>query len=130
MGVSIYLSSSWQGPYHRDADPISEIANSPPLGLTPGNTDNINLAVGGAISVMFIENIYDLNFQHMESRAIAHELGHQFGLSHGDGAITTPGFPNMEIMSAAINGATSSDNLMDYHQNIIRSRVLSPGTAF
>ncbi len=117
-----------------DADPNFE-------GGTYGITDTYNfifsstdVVKGGNTSVIFRESWIEYKTRE-QSWIITHEIGHQFGLSHGLIKINSPEIEeanknnpnhNMGIMVAApiFNG---SNDFIPRYQNIIRSRIKSPG---
>jgi|GEM_PF-3945421 len=127
-----YLLSGWQASTNLDADPSIELIFA---AITYGKiiTRDCEILIGKPGTVLFHESIRDLNLD--VEVATAHELGHQFGLSHGsdDSSGTTcslcvlPECPDhMGLMN--LNGIASPfEKFISKHLNFLRCRVKSPG---
>jgi hypothetical protein len=129
-----YLFSGWQSGTKEDADPNIEKAYA---ALTYGDAEikDCEISVGKEGTILFHESIRDLNLD-VEVSA-AHEIGHQFGLSHGSDDLSTTTIicspcmisecpSNMGLLNR--NGVPSpSEKFISKHLNFIRCRSISPG---
>lgn len=91
------------------------------------NVHDCNLAIGGDFAFVAHETIRESPLASiLYEPTVAHELGHCFGLSHGDNTSINAclGTTQMELMTHVYN---LFNDFIDYHQNIIRSRKSSPG---
>ena len=92
----------------------------------PHNTD---VVPGTNFGFQFHECIRETGSENLGAKVITHEIGHQFGLGHGDAA--TPGgqvdeYPNTGLMYNNVDDQSSS-NFIPRHLNLIRCRASSPG---
>ncbi len=130
-----YLAAAWQADYDVDKDPNDE--KYVPVGQTYATVHNTNLSKGGDISIYLKEVIKDAQVpNNYKQSIIAHEIGHQFGLDHGDtgadldgdglydGDPNVPEYPAMGLMGVY---STEISMFIPRHINLIRSRKLSPG---
>jgi hypothetical protein len=126
---SCHLLSSFQSDFDVDNDPIrngtyTRLGQSYPFSnQVLSHTDVAN---GCYSSFIFLETIRDVGLASPEL-TIAHEVGHQFGLSHGGGekdlGKDVNEYPRMGIM----HGTNISGSFIPRHLNLIRSRISSPG---
>ncbi len=142
-----YFVMGWQFAQGYDADP--NIGTFLLDGVTATTSHNSALSKGGHISLFFEETYRDHSlFPNYTSPAkaniIAHEMGHQFGLTHGNDTYDFDGdgtndmgdtiseYPNIGLMRAGDNTLNDStvapeDYFIPRHINLMRSRVKSPG---
>lgn len=125
----VYVLSAWQYITSKDTDPESEVSS---LGVTNSTVLDCSLAQGGHISIMFHEAVADSNTD-IEISCI-HEIGHQFGLTHGKGPGDKGACASCVIYSCILKkmGIMQSSTplpsyFIPYHKHIIRSRSKSPG---
>lgn len=119
----VYVVSAYQpetfinlggGSFTGDGDSASEGVTR---GIVIGATSNTALAQGGNGALIFRECVRDSGVAvAIYRRIVAHEVGHQFGLSHAT-----------ELMTSSASDPAATDNFEDRHVNLIRSRVKSPG---
>ncbi|MBI4468570.1 MAG: hypothetical protein HY650_04520 [Acidobacteria bacterium] len=128
----VYVGSGWQDVNTEDVDPGGEggITGS----TSGGGVHNINLALGGDGALIWREAERDAVQSGYKfgghSVNVAHEVGHQFGLGHGDA--NSPGgqvneFPNVGLMHPTLTSPMTPGALSLRHVNLVRSRVRSPG---
>lgn len=126
-----YVVSGWQPGTASDVDPSTELSYA---ALTYGKilTKDCEISIGKKGTFLFLESMRDLT-RDIEV-ATAHELGHQFGLSHGLDDISGTCSPctllecpaSMGLMN--VNGiAAPSERFIAKHLNFIRCRTISPG---
>jgi len=126
-----YIISGWQSSTRDDSDPNIELAYA---AATYGDIEirDCEISVGKMGTILFHESIRDLN-KDLEV-ATAHELGHQFGLSHGSDDV--PGTCSLCVLSECpddmgfmnYNGIASPfEKFISKHLNFLRCRVISPG---
>lgn len=143
-----YVVSAWQYTTLQDNDPFifpnpPVACNSQERGLRNGHTDVRNGAlssgniVKGCQSSLIFRGIVNeqLGIVLDEPTSVAHEIGHQFGLSHGNGddgsqVINECNGPDCNVMGMGLmyRGLGNTNHaIIARYQNIIRSRVSSPG---
>ncbi len=135
-----YLCAVWQNDTKSDRDPYPKscIEEDPLLGLThdgansyskPERVSDVTLVKGANMSFIYRETIADGGQKNKESRIIVHEIGHQFGLGHGDVETTpVPEFPNrMGLMTLDAGSINFEPTFNPRCQNLIRSRINPPG---
>lgn len=126
----VYVLSSFQYEFTEDADPFGE-----PEGATggivvdaTGQLSTVNVAKGGKGCTVYLETIDDrLNKTlvgaaaqaGLEARVVAHEIGHQFGLAHNTGVMTS------SQQNGPAPGAAFQFSNAD--KNLLRCRLKSPG---
>ena len=124
----VYVMSAYQYTEWKDRDPEPD-AEDGVLGVATGADiafDNSGtIEVGGHGAAIFLEAVRDLDGPDttgdVERATVAHEVGHQFGLSHIDLAAN--------LMHPTVSSAPSGDDfvLQHMHINVLRSRIQSPG---
>ncbi|MDX2282306.1 MAG: hypothetical protein NW218_22135 [Saprospiraceae bacterium] len=126
-----YVVSGWQSGTDSDVDPITESSYA---ALTYGDilVRDCEVSIGKRGTFLFLESMRDLT-RDIEV-ATAHELGHQFGLSHGLDDVLGTCSPCMSAECPAsmglmnVNGiAAPSERFIAKHLNFIRCRSISPG---
>jgi hypothetical protein len=137
----VHLVSSWQASTKDDADCQAEGAT---VGIAIGATvHDCSIAKGGKSVLVFHASVREAAAAGLASDisySTCHEIGHCFGLSHGNAYNSTSHLVasciippsstiNLNMMGLMTGGAlsTGATNIIPYHQNIIRSRILSPG---
>lgn len=153
-----FVLSAWQGKSTQDADgnvitaqlfvppasncemSASEYEDTPFSGFTDMEglpissiLSNENIVQGSNHSYVYCAVAKETSFD--ESVTVAHEIGHQFGLGHGDfihsgtGGAQIPECCTLATMGLMFSGAVSLSNnfLIPRYQNLIRSRRSSPG---
>lgn len=138
----VRVVSAWQARTDRDGDPnIALPAQGCPArneglihGFTYGNVSKTSVIDGGDLAIILRGS--NVEGPANEPVTVAHEIGHQFGLAHGDwvspadlqlpecaaGNCTEA---EMGLMRSGLG--TNSTALIPRYQNLIRSRVTSPG---
>jgi hypothetical protein len=133
-----YVTSTWQGNNTQDADANQEATpwggTFPSDNLSPNNHIS-ELSIGGDISYINRELVFDQPALLNESQICAHEVGHQFGLTHeAVGMVTLPESPIVGVMGSGDSWVLGNNGMLfplhlfiPRHLNLIRSRVNSPG---
>ncbi|MBN8684986.1 MAG: hypothetical protein J0L99_20230 [Chitinophagales bacterium] len=126
-----YIVSGWQFTTKQDADPDTEGGYF--IGITSGNNNHCDIGYGGNVSVVFHETWRDVSSNPNAEHTFAHEIGHQFGLSHGT---VTPSSSlcasciltcNTGLMAKGIPGTNPPLYFSKEHLNLLRCRFFSPG---
>jgi hypothetical protein len=145
---SVHNLSAWQFVYLQDADFDAE--SDPYSGFTPleytiaGATspskykrEHENVTQGCQSSLIFRETSRDLKGD--IENALSHEIGHQFGFTHGDDKDPVTKINTCNIFYSSIGVScsnfglmspipgSSSDYFIPFHLNLIRSRSSAPG---
>jgi hypothetical protein len=126
-----YILSGWQEETKVDRDPLREPGKR--AGTIAKNSDCI-LASGGDFCIIYQEICREIDNGNISTeRTVAHEMGHMFGLDHGDLSIPMQINPCYGLVSLNLMGIMKSEqpynntSFIEYHKNIIRCRVKSPG---
>ncbi len=143
----VYVARLWQGGFTTDYDATKEGAdNGYTLYPFAKRASIVTLKEGYEVSFIFRETVADYKknspkasqFEFGEETTIIHEIGHQFGLTHGD-KIADPDDlglgldykADMGIMGGGDESVTenprTSKDFMPIHLSLIRSRSTSPG---
>ncbi len=129
------ILGSWQGLSGEDRDCDREASSR---GVCYSITRDSFLSKGANQAILFHEPAREgdgIKCRNIELTS-PHELGHCFGLGHGDDTtigVLNPVFmvPSLSDMGIMVDGkfmtCTTGNNFIPYHQNIIRIRVKSPG---
>ncbi len=126
-----YVIKAWQPSTSLDYDSSDEGCHW--ADTDGGNNHNVTLSKGGSMSWMNTELFQDRVPVFGFSTAIAHEIGHQFGLDHGDATGTGPTIPENPVIGLMGDGDNVLNNpispilFIPRHLNLIRCRVNSPG---
>jgi len=139
-----YLILGWQSTTLKDGDPnveYSRLGTSPadgtiytPFGPQSNSLRDCSVSRGGKFTIIFCETVYD--YKNNNDNVFAHELGHQFGLTHGDselfpvcGECVKDDCPNyMGIMNPS-PPELPNELFISVHLNLIRCRIGSPGNS-
>jgi hypothetical protein len=140
-----YVLSAWQGTTLLDNDPLSSLDNDPDTLKNEEGLGGIAIDVyysdcylnkGGQMCALFLETCLD-HLPGWEQTVLSHELGHTFGLTHGNNDVKpflnpcfmVPTLSDMGIMQegSCEGGGSSCNEFIPYHINILRSRKRSPG---
>lgn len=129
-----YIVSGWQFATKEDADPNNEGGYF--TGITSGSNEHCDLGYGGEVSIVFHETWRDIASTPNPEHTFAHEIGHQFGLSHGTKSplsslcapciLATNGC-NIGLMAKGIPGVNPYLYFSKEHLNLLRCRYYSPG---
>ncbi|MEY3238648.1 MAG: hypothetical protein RIR11_86, partial [Bacteroidota bacterium] len=138
----LYVLSSWQANTRSDSDPLSEVS---PLGSAmDAEVDDCLIAKGGDMVCLWHGVYLETSAGSLKlENVLPHEIGHCFGLSHGNIFTFTNSNPSddgKEFINACLTGIStfsgmkimtpiSTNNEVEfiyYHENLIRSRVESP----
>lgn len=129
-----HILSAFQGDFEKDHDPRLENITIDGQGLPISGATVLshrNIAKGCYSSLIFLETIRDIGQPNKINLNIAHELGHQFGLSHGDTSLIGAAIPEYDKKNkkrmGIMTGLDYSGFFIPRHKNLIRSRVNSPG---
>jgi hypothetical protein len=126
----VHILSSFQGSLERDHDSFKEKSTLSGQTLPISSTNEIKDTIvgkGGYSSLIFLETLRDAGVANTESFTITHEVGHQWGLSHGvdnNSMPLVPEYQNMGIMKPE----NYTGKFIPRHENLIRSRISSPGS--
>ncbi len=135
----VYVCSMYQAEARKDGDPNEEMGTIYGIAVTyeKGDTSDIKLTNGMNSALIFRETVKDISnkqdsqevsYDHATPIIIAHEVGHQFGLGHGNIGFNNkpnPEYPKMGIMFS--EEMYKIPYFIPRHINIIRSRTASPG---
>lgn len=128
---TVNLLNAYQSNFENDSDPNNEMRTIHGIGLPisdPLAVTHQNIAKGVQMSAVFLETIRD--DRKPVQLIISHEIGHQFGLSHGaeiNGAADIPEYSLRNYVGLMHKGSVKGFLLIPRHKNLIRSRVTSPG---